>query len=35
VLSCKAAGFTEHITKPIDFEQFLQTVNRLARNAGE
>jgi signal transduction histidine kinase len=30
VLSCKEAGFTEHLTKPIDFEEFLQAVNRVA-----
>jgi signal transduction histidine kinase len=33
VLDCKEAGFTEHITKPINFEQFLQIVNRLAASS--
>jgi signal transduction histidine kinase/CheY-like chemotaxis protein len=34
VQSCIAAGFSEHVTKPIDFELFLETVNRLTRKGG-
>ncbi|MDB6150085.1 MAG: hypothetical protein JWQ44_1533, partial [Chthoniobacter sp.] len=26
--------FSEHVTKPIDFELFLETVNRLTRKGG-
>jgi signal transduction histidine kinase/CheY-like chemotaxis protein len=29
ILKSKAAGFSEHLTKPIDFEQLVRTVDRL------
>jgi signal transduction histidine kinase len=32
IANCKAAGFTEHLTKPIDFDQFLRTVDRVTAN---
>ena len=34
VLECRAAGFTEHLTKPIDFEHFAAMVERVAHKAG-
>ena len=30
VRNCIVAGFNEHLTKPIDFAQLLQTITRLA-----
>jgi signal transduction histidine kinase len=33
LLGSKAAGFEEHLTKPIDFDQLMRTVDRLAAGA--
>ncbi len=32
ILSSKAAGFDEHLTKPIDFDLLLRTVQRYGQN---